>query len=51
MTWIFDRLKEPSTHAALAAIAAASIPLFGEYGAIATAVFALLGFSVAEAKS
>lgn len=51
MNWIFARLKEPSTHAALAAIAAASIPLFGEYGVIATAVFAVLGFGVSETKA
>ena len=51
MTWLFDRLKEPSTHSALAAIAAASVPLFGQYGVIAAAIFAVLGFSVSEKQS
>lgn len=51
LNWIKSRLMEPSTHAALAAVAAASIPLFGDYGMVATAVFAVLGFTVAEKKS
>lgn len=50
MDWLKARLSEPSTHAALAAIATASIPLFGPYGMIAAAVFGLLGFSLSESK-
>ena len=48
LDWIKARLAEPSTHAALAAMAAASIPLFGQYGAVAALIFGLLGLSVAE---
>ena len=48
MNWLVARLEEPSTHAALAAMAAASIPLFGSYGAVAAAVFGVLGFSLTE---
>jgi hypothetical protein len=51
MDWLKARLAEPSTHAALSAVAAASVPLFGAYGVIAAAVFALLGFSVSEKSS
>lgn len=51
MDWLKARLKEPSTHAALAAMATASIPLFGTYGAIAAAVFGCLGMSLSEKQS
>jgi hypothetical protein len=49
--YIAGRLTEPSTHAALAAMAVASIPLFGNYGAIAAAIFGVLGITVKEARS
>lgn len=51
MQWLTDRLKEPSTHAALAAMAAASLPLFGQYSLVAAAVFGVLGFTVKETQS
>lgn len=50
MNWLKARVAEPSTHAALAAMAAASIPLFGPYGAVAAAFFGLLGFGLSENK-
>ncbi|HUN53322.1 MAG TPA: hypothetical protein VMU42_19495 [Candidatus Sulfotelmatobacter sp.] len=50
LDWIRARLAEPSTHAALAAMAAASIPLFGQYGTLAAVLFGLLGFGIAEKK-
>lgn len=50
-TWLAARLQEPSTHAALSAIAAASIPLFGKYGAGASVVFGLLGLGLKEGKN
>ena len=48
VSWVSARLAEPSTHAALAGIAAASIPLFGPYAGIVSAVFGVLGFAIKE---
>ena len=47
-SWLASRLSEPSTHAALAAMLTASIPLFGPWAGVAAAVFAVLGFVVPE---
>lgn len=49
-SWFGARLAEPSTHAAVAAMAAASIPLFGPYAGIVSAVFGVLGVVVKETK-
>jgi membrane-associated phospholipid phosphatase len=52
MDWVLARLKEPSTHAALAAAAAALVQLVPQpYGGIAVAVLAALGFGISEKQS
>lgn len=49
--WVMLRAKEPSTHAALAVLAMAMIPILpANVGLIATGVFGLLGVALKEGK-
>lgn len=52
LSWLWARLNEPSTHAALAAVVAAAIPFIPmPFGPIAVAVFGALGIVTSEKKS
>lgn len=44
MQWIFSRIKEPSTHAGIAALLLAGSSFFPQYAGIIQTVAALFGF-------
>lgn len=47
MNWLKSRIKEPSTHAAIAGLIAALMPLIPPpWGMAAVAIFAALGFAL-----
>jgi hypothetical protein len=49
--WLKARFVEPSTHAAVAGVIAALVPLIPPpWGLVAAAVFGALGFSLSEKK-
>jgi hypothetical protein len=51
MTWLLARVKEPSTHAAIAGVIAAFMPLIPPpWGLVAAGVFGALGFALPAGK-